>query len=464
MDAKSSTKSSVAPSAGIAGQHLPLGAAVQYYSRSQLDWVPAKVAGHRLNEGYYALDIQPLAAIQRVRPCPPGTDVYYWSTSRNGWIKAVVQGFDWENGVYVTDVQPFARPWMIQQRATEQVSTSGPAPAEGAQVGIAAVETAQVDTLIAQRPQAPPNAVGSDDQGAATPTPHRQTGPELPLASEFREPLKPVERRFKCPLCLEETDLEHGVSLDCDHKLCAECFGDYCSSKISEGRVMENELVCPATDKDMKICGRAITVEQVRGNIGSDLFDKFCQFRAANWVPHDDDGVLVKCPTAGCCAFMAAHGLDVALCPTCREELCTRCSKASHKGETCEQAAMRRKQDACESDKQFDKLLAAQGWMRCPTCDTPTELARGCYFMQCQSDSCRGRTHFCYLCGELLRGEDHMPGRSLAHFPRGPYNAECIRVSEEDYKKRMANADQSLNESSNPVEYLLENARKYLEF
>lgn len=467
MDGKHVSESSSA--AGLEGRFLPLGAAVQYYSRSQLDWIPAKVSGHRLNEGFYSLDIQPMAAIQRVRPFPPGTDVYYWSTSRHGWINAVVHRFDWENAVYVTDVQACARPWMIQLRSPEHLSTSCKVRVERSEGKQSQRVDGNSETLIApashrqgQVAHVQLQGIERDNRTAPSqPSPYRE---EQPLENVLHDPPKPVERRFKCPLCLEETDLEHAVSLDCDHKLCAECFGDYCSSKISEGRVMENELVCPATDNDMKICGKAITVEQVRGNVGGKLFDKFCTFRAVNWVPNDDDGVLVKCPTPDCCVFMAAPGLDEATCPTCKQELCTRCSKPSHKDETCEQAALRRKKDACESDKQFDKLLAAQGWMRCPTCETPTELARGCYFMQCQSDSCRGRTHFCYLCGELLRGEDHMPGRSLAHFPRGPYNAECINVTEEEYNKRMENADQTSQESSNPVNYLLENARKYLEF
>jgi len=249
-----------------------------------------------------------------------------------------------------------------------------------------------------------------------------------------------TERQFKCPLCLEEAQLEQGVSLNCYHKLCTECFGDYCSSKISEGRVMENELVCPALDKDNKICGRSITVEQVRGNVGAELFEKFCMFRAANWTPNEDDGTLLRCPTPGCTVFMVAPGLETASCPQCKMALCASCGKAMHKGMSCKDAADRAKRGATEGERQFEDLLVAQGWMRCPRCDTPTELARGCYFMQCQSDKCRGKTHFCYLCGDFLEEKDHAIGRSLSHFPRGPYNSECIKVSEAQYKERFKKA------------------------
>merc|ERR1712066_1192210 len=101
---------------------------------------------------------------------------------------------------------------------------------------------------------------------------------------------------------------------------------------------------------------------------------------------------------------MVAPSLEEVTCPDCKRSLFTRCCQSSHKGETCDEAARRQKREASEGDRQFEDLLAAQGWTRCPKCDTPTELARGCYFMQCQSDKCRGKIHFCYLCGVLLRG------------------------------------------------------------
>merc|ERR1719440_787739 len=74
---------------------LPVGSPVQYYSRSSKDWIPARVTGHKREQGYYELDVQPMAAIQRVRPLPPGAPVYYYSTSHSAWIAAVIVDFDW---------------------------------------------------------------------------------------------------------------------------------------------------------------------------------------------------------------------------------------------------------------------------------------------------------------------------------------------------------------------------------
>merc|ERR1711903_288072 len=98
--------------------------------------------------------------------------------------------------------------------------------------------------------------------------------------------------------------------------LCADCFGSYLQSKISDGKVMEDELVCPVTDERNKLCKTAITVEQVRGGVSNDTFNKFCTFRASGWEPAEKDGRLVRCPSPDCCVFVVPHHLDEAACPT----------------------------------------------------------------------------------------------------------------------------------------------------
>jgi len=145
--------------------------------------------------------------------------------------------------------------------------------------------------------------------------------------------------------------------------------------------------------------------------------------------------------------------------------LCCRCCLPAHLGETCEERARRlRAAPLSDADRQFEAAVESEGWTRCPRCRAPTVHEQGCYFMQCQSEACRGRVHFCYLCGEELDGSDHAPGRSLGHFPRGPYNMECVNVTEEEYRK--AAASRQVAESSfvdAPLTSLVEGARRFLE-
>ena len=197
-------------------------------------------------------------------------------------------------------------------------------------------------------------------------------------------------RRFNCPVCLDNVCFDDSVTLDCDHTLCSGCFVDYCQSKIREGRVLETELVCPVTghaSNAMKICGQAISVEQVRGTVEQALFHKFLDFRAQNWKLGESDGMLVHCPMPDCCHFVAEHGLEKAKCPKCGIDLCLHCYQQVHPDETCQQSAARRQMESplANLDNQFEELVSAQGWQRCPKCNSPTELESGCYFMQCHS-------------------------------------------------------------------------------
>jgi hypothetical protein len=98
---------------------FPIGGAVEYYSASRNQWIPAVVQG--IDGNRYSLDINPNALTSPsklrarseavVRPeaeaaFPIGSAVDYFSASRNQWIPAVVQSFDGKN--YRLDINPNA--------------------------------------------------------------------------------------------------------------------------------------------------------------------------------------------------------------------------------------------------------------------------------------------------------------------------------------------------------------------
>lgn len=332
---------------------LPVGALVEYHSRSQNQWIPATVCAVSLADGRlsYVLDVQPCAPAERVRARQaPSSTV----------MAALLQlGFS---------------------------SSDAKAASDRCSSVEAAVEF---------------------------------------LSSEANEEVSSA-RHVQCPLCLEERPFDGIISLDCDHKFCADCFREYCESKIREGQVAEDEFVCPGRTDDMKLCGQTITVDQARGAVTAEGFVRFLEFRARLWEP--TDGLLVACPQPDCCRFVVAPGTAILSCPRCRQDLCPRCFQLLHEG-------------PCDMGEraELEEMIAAHAWQRCPVCRAPTELEAGCYFMKCPSERCRGKVHFCYLCGEQLNEEDHAFGRSLVHFPRGPYNCECINVTEEQYRQRGGN-------------------------
>mmetsp|Transcript_133001 Transcript_133001/g.296623 ORF Transcript_133001/g.296623 Transcript_133001/m.296623 type:complete len:108 (+) Transcript_133001:3-326(+) len=85
---------------------------------------------------------------------------------------------------------------------------------------------------------------------------------------------------------------------------------------------------------------------------------------------------------------------------------------------SCEAHAARDK-----ADRDFEELMKKNGWQRCPQCRASCERQSGCNFMTCASSACRGRTHFCYLCGDKLT-----QGQHFTHFPQGVYEHICEKV------------------------------------
>lgn len=265
-------------------------------------------------------------------------------------------------------------------------------------------------------------------------------------------------RSFSCPLCFDSASVEAGVCLDCEHSICNECFSSYCHSKIREGQVTERELVCPARCVDgFKLCGKAVTVDQVRGAVDARAFDRFLEMRVNKWEPSKDDGHLLRCPSPDCCQFVVCHAAKTATCPKCRAHLCAGCGHPVHAGLTCEEATSERRRE-----HGFEAFLTSQGFQRCPCCHSPTERTDGCFFMQCPSQQCQGQIWFCYLCGEQLPAEEHFPGKSKKHFPKGPYNDECVNITQEQYRGRHANSARNSEDSTRrPV---VEEIRRFFEF
>jgi len=226
---------------------------------------------------------------------------------------------------------------------------------------------------------------------------------------------------FECPLCFDKGPRDESIELDCNHRFCSTCFCAYLESKIMDGQVAEDELVCPipnCTIDDHKV---EITVAQIEGaTTGTPLWNKFLEFRMNLWKPGSGDGQIVECPDKGCRAqFVVPPGEQFVHCPVCKNEFCAKCGGEKHEGVSCEQ--FKAWQDSNDNaDHAFLELMANEQWRKCPGCEIPSERESGCNFMQCRSAICRKRTYWCYVCGHKLTRDDH-----YSHYPRGPYEDEC---------------------------------------
>jgi len=165
---------------------------------------------------------------------------------------------------------------------------------------------------------------------------------------------------------------------------------------------------------------------------GVQLYERLLDFQARRFVPEAESGeCFVTCPTAGCTQMLvpSEHVRDrrVVVCLVCTQPFCASCSQPAHVGLSCEAAEYER------MDPELRRLIAANNWKRCPSCRHLCERESGCNFMTCPSEHCKGQTHFCYLCGELLTAADHAAhyeGFEGAIGRQGPFGSVCQNVRE----------------------------------
>mmetsp|Transcript_21499 Transcript_21499/g.47696 ORF Transcript_21499/g.47696 Transcript_21499/m.47696 type:complete len:411 (-) Transcript_21499:329-1561(-) len=231
----------------------------------------------------------------------------------------------------------------------------------------------------------------------------------------------------RCPICLETPPPDEDP-LQCGHEVCADCVGQYLESRIGEGRVASAELCCPLPG-----CRMAFSedfIERILKGFpgGPELHARLLDFQARRFeLDPAGDERLLNCPSAGCGKVIVHRSVveraEAVSCPTCSRKFCGACCQAVHPGASCESA------EAERMDPELKALMAQEHWKRCPSCRSLCERECGCNFMTCPSESCQGRTHFCYLCGELLTKADHAAhyeGFSGALGRVGPFGSVCL--------------------------------------
>jgi len=250
------------------------------------------------------------------------------------------------------------------------------------------------------------------------------------LQEEFNQEVasKEAKERFECPLCFDEVTLCEGVSLDCNHRLCSECFRNFLEVQIREKCVSEQELHCP-----MPKCSCPVSDHQVRGAVeGSDLWTRFLETRAELYRPDCPNERKCACPCGEVIIVETVEDEGFVTCPSCKEKVCFKCQER-HEGSSCAAYWQWRKENDT-SDKAFEELMSSEGWRNCPVCQAPCSRASGCNYMTCGSMACRnaGGTNFCYVCGEkLMLATEH-----FTHFPDGMFSDYCLNKRKDPSEKQ----------------------------
>ena len=233
--------------------------------------------------------------------------------------------------------------------------------------------------------------------------------------------------KFNCPICSEELRVDHGITLDCDHRYCRKCLAMQIEFNLSEAKVSEQELSCP--ECMFPIANMILKELLSRGN-----FNKLERFRLRNYSPDEENIVFFKCPGIDCEYFVILGEEDeIVKCPVSKVAYCPKCRKVPHLKKTCEEFDQEQKElrekalkeQKEQKDKALDDefLIAAEalGFKTCPHCKSMCEKIDGCKFMRCFSKQCAGRNNFCLLCEKPLTEKQH-----YTHYKnKGPYGEIC---------------------------------------
>ena len=228
---------------------------------------------------------------------------------------------------------------------------------------------------------------------------------------EFEESREPI---LVCGICGESKKINLFLTLGCDHRFCRDCFIQMTELYITEGRVDEEEMACPD-------CKDPIHQNILQGNLPRDTYEKFTEFRFRNWKPEDENVLYFDCLTPDCpFRKILPLGMEKYTCDACEVEWCLSCMEKNHDDYgSCEDYAKWKLENE-KGDAALAELAQQEGWMKCPKCNSMCEKIKGCKFMTCESQICKRKTYFCYLCGRELTQKFH-----YSHFYGKPFGEQC---------------------------------------
>lgn len=211
------------------------------------------------------------------------------------------------------------------------------------------------------------------------------------------------QAKFTCEICFMTYNIEDGITLNCDHRFCGECIRQHISLLIESAQVSDEKLKCPN-------CTEPLSIYEIEEVAGEELYKKYEKFRLRGLKISELDGdeTLFHCPGLDCeYMCIVEKSADEYECPKCKHKCCPLCKEDTHKGSTCKEYKIWKKENL-EADDLFDKLLEEEGMLKCPVCGAAVQRISGCQYMVCSSSECQGKTFFCYECGIHLKG-DHAP-------------------------------------------------------
>ncbi|CAG9330989.1 unnamed protein product [Blepharisma stoltei] len=205
---------------------------------------------------------------------------------------------------------------------------------------------------------------------------------------------KLLEPLLQCGICTMSKRASEFITLDCDHRYCEECFRGYFADLITQGKTSREHFVCPecSDEIDMQIITSRLSVEER---------EKLETYLLKNWQPSEEDklnSIYFKCPTPNCTySCLVPCNYEEVECLACAQKWCPRCQNPPHPQMTCEAYKER-----LNMNDDIKALMENENFTVCPWCQVLIEKNKGCKYMACTSEKCKGKRYFCFDCRTKL--------------------------------------------------------------
>lgn len=229
--------------------------------------------------------------------------------------------------------------------------------------------------------------------------------------------------KFECPIHIGKIKESELISLDCDHYFCQGCLFETVKSSLNSHIIY---FYCPNEG-----CKNEITYYQVKNLIKNTEFDEKYESLLLNKADQkkEKNEKTVKCKKCKIPYFIWNEA-KVFDCRNCQQTYCSECYEdwEEHRNIKCEELKNKK---ISPNDKEFEIFVRQNKLMKCPQCGITVEKTKYCNFMYCESNFCKKKTIFCYICGVKLDIKD-----KNSHFiDNNAYAYECVNTVENKKKE-----------------------------
>lgn len=197
------------------------------------------------------------------------------------------------------------------------------------------------------------------------------------------------QQEFFCEICMCNcTAADEKIVLDCLHSYCKDCFTNYLTFEVMEGRV--TKIVCCEFD-----CEAPVKKDLLLSCIDTKTKDRYVRF-----LKQKENDNYRACPDCNTLTLGSSAQKNMTCdSKTCSATFCFDHSNA-HANGTCKDYVRKMRKEFA-ADRQY----IAERTVLCPSpfCRVPIVKSSGCNHMRCT----HCQTEFCYLCGGFYLGGLH---------------------------------------------------------